>query len=325
MSKHLERLLELDRLIRSPKRYTAIGFAEALDVSERTVRSDLDCLRNHYQAPLVNNRQKGYYYSDRAWRLENIPLTKGELFALTLGAKILQSSVGSAYAEELKSAIEQLSRRMPEKTWVNWQGLAQDQIMVREGGELNLNPEIWHKLETACQQKRTLHMIYYSAGRNEYSERDFDPYILHFSRSNPYVTGFCHLRQETRWFRIDRIQSLDILEETFEIDINFDAKKHFAMAFQHEVGGIPTQISIWFNPATAPFIRERRWHSTQQIDENSDGSLTLHFVAQGLNEVKRWILFYGKGAKAIAPPELVEMVREEVQQMNSIYTSYTEG
>ncbi len=78
-----------------------------------------------FAAPLVNNRQKGYYYSDRTWRLENIPLTKGELFALTLGAKILQSYAGSAYAEELKSAIEQLSRRMPEKTWVNWQGLAQ--------------------------------------------------------------------------------------------------------------------------------------------------------------------------------------------------------
>ena len=38
-----------------------------------------------------------------------------------------------------------------------------------------------------------------------------------------------------------------------------------------------------------------------------------------LNEVKQWILFYGKGAKAIAPPELMEMVRDEIQGMTYIY------
>lgn len=162
-------------------------------------------------------------------------------------------------------------------------------------------------------------MSYYTAGRNAYSERQLDPYVLHFSRSNPYVTGYCHLRQEIRWFRVDRIKSIEVLNQTFEVDANFDPREHFEMAFQHEVGGIPTQISIWFNPKTAPYIRERRWHPTQQIDEHSDGALTLHFVVRGLNEVKRWILFYGKGAKALAPPELVEMIRTEIAVMNSNY------
>ncbi|NJL89375.1 MAG: transcriptional regulator [Coleofasciculaceae cyanobacterium SM2_1_6] len=319
MSRHLERLLELDRLLRSSDRYTAVTLATSLEVSERTIRNDLDFLRDRYNAPIENDRQRGYYYSDPNWRLDSIPLTKGELFALTLGAKILQSHSGSVYEAELKSAIEQLSRRIPEQTWVDLQGLASDRVMFREGAELNLNPEIWQKLEVACQQKRRVQMSYYSAGRNEHSERELDPYILHFSRSNPYVTGFCHLRQDTRWFRIDRIQSIVLLDKIFEIDPTFDAKEHFEMAFQHEVGGIPTQISIWFDVRTAPFIRERRWHPTQQLEEHTDGALTLHFVARGLNEVKRWILFYGKGAKAIAPPELVEMVRDEINFMYSNY------
>ena len=319
MSRHLERLLELDRLIRLSERHTANTLAEALEVSERTVRNDLDFMRDRYNAPIASDRQKGYFYSDPNWRLDGIPLTKGELFALTLGARMLQSYSGSAYEPELKSAIEQLSRRIPEQTWVDLQGLAGDRVMIREGAELNLDPEIWHKLEIACQQKRSIQMSYYTAGRNANSDRQFDPYVLHFSRSNPYVTGFCHLRKEARWFRVDRIKSIEVLDLTFEIDPTFDAKEHFAMAFQHEVGGIPTQISIWFDAATAPFIRERRWHPTQQLDENSDGSLILNFVARGLNEVKRWILFYGKGAKAIAPPELVEMVRDEIQGMTYIY------
>jgi predicted DNA-binding transcriptional regulator YafY len=111
-----------------------------------------------------------------------------------------------------------------------------------------------------------------------------------------------------------------MLTETFEIDPAFDSKDHFELVFQHEVGGIPMPISIWFDAATAPYIRERRWHPTQHIEEHLDGSLTLNFVARGLNEVKRWILFYGKGAIAKSPPELVKLLRNEIQGMNSYYT-----
>jgi predicted DNA-binding transcriptional regulator YafY len=77
---------------------------------------------------------------------------------------------------------------------------------------------------------------------------------------------------------------------------------------------------IWFDGATAPYIRERRWHPTQQIEEHSDGSLTLRFVVRGLNEVKRWVLYYGQGARALGPPELVAMVEEEVKGMSEQYS-----
>ena len=84
MSRHLERLLELDRLIRLSERHTANTLAEALEVSERTVRNDLDFMRDRYNAPIASDRQKGYFYSDPNWRLDGIPLTKGELFASML-------------------------------------------------------------------------------------------------------------------------------------------------------------------------------------------------------------------------------------------------
>lgn len=319
MSRHLERLLQIDQLIRSDKRHTAESMADALEVSERTVRSDITFLRDRFNAPIEFSKQQGYYYIDSNWRLPSISLSTGELFALTLGASILSAYVGSVYEKDLKSAIARLAERLPEQTWVDLQQLASEQVLFRAGAELNLNPEIWHLLETACQQKQRIWMRYYTAGRNVYSEREIDPYILHFSRNNPYVTGFCHLRQAVRWFRVDRIKELKLLKEKFEIDPAFDRDAHFALAFQHEVGGIPTEIAIYFNAKIAPYIRERRWHPTQQIDEHSDGSLTLHFVARGLNEVKRWILFYGGGAKVLQPAELVEMVRQEIKAMQQLY------
>jgi predicted DNA-binding transcriptional regulator YafY len=318
MLRQLERVLKLDMLLRSGQKQTATMLAEALEVSERTVRADIDFLKDRFQAPIQTNRKIGYHYTDPDWRLPSIRLTQGELFALTLGARMLEAYAGSAYRSQLQSAIEQLAERIPDQAWVDLQQLAQEHILFRVGAELDLDPHIWQVLEQACQQQRRVWMRYATPGK-PISERELDPYVLHFSRSNPYVTGWCHLRGEPRWFRIDRIQDIKLLEERFEVNPTFDREAHLESAFQHEVGGIPQGIAIWFDSATAPYIRERRWHPTQQIEEHADGSLTLRLVVRGLNEVKRWVLFYGKGAVVRDPPELVDMVKEEIERMSERY------
>lgn len=314
----LERFFKIDKLLRLGQRHTQETLADCLEVSIRTIRTDLHFLRDRFQAPLVNDRTNGWYYSDSSWRLPSIPLTQGELFALTLGARMLSAYSGSAYRELLSSAIEQLAKRLPDKAWIDLQQISDDSVMFRMGAELDLDPEIWQTLEQACQQKQRVWMRYAGPGK-PVSEREVDPYILHFSRSNPYLTGWCHRRQEPRWFRVDRIQAIKLLDRHFEIDPSFDKHTHFSGTFQHEVGGVPQEMMIWFDAQTAPYIRERRWHQTQKIDEHPDGAITIRFTVQGLNEVKRWVLFYGQGAKVLAPPTLVAMVRDEVERMHVHY------
>ncbi|MEM6353665.1 MAG: transcriptional regulator [Cyanobacteria bacterium P01_D01_bin.14] len=318
MSRHLERLLRIDALIRSNQRYTAETMAETLEVSERTIRNDISFLRDRYDAPLEFDRRQGYRYTNDDWRLPSVTLSQGELFALTLGARMLSAYGGSAYGPKLKSAIEQLAKRLPEQTWVDLQQLADEHVLFRAGAELDLDPAVWQVLERACQQQQRVWMRYGTPGK-PVSERKLDPYVLHFSQNNPYVTGWCHKRQEERWFRVDRIKEIRLLDESFEINPSFDRAAHFASAFQHEVGGVPQEMTIWFDGPTAPYIRERRWHPTQQIEEHADGSLTLRMVVRGLNEVKRWVLFYGRGARVLGPPELVTMVKEEITGMGEHY------
>lgn len=326
MPRHLERLLQLDTLLRAKQRQTATSLAEALEVSERTIRSDLAFLRDRYHAPLEQSRQKGYYYSEPTWRLPSISLSKGELFALTLGARMLEAYAGSTYASELRSAITRLSERLPEPTWVDLQQVVEERILFRSGAGIELDPEIWHKLEDACRMKKSVQMGYYTASRNAFSERKLDPYLLHIYRgTNPYAIGYCHQRKEVRWFRVDRIKQLEVLKETFVQDPTFDAKEHLEMIFQHEAGGVPVPVAIWFDASTAPYIRERRWHPTQEIQEHSDGSLTLSMLVRGMNDLKRWVLGYGRGAVVQDPPELVQLVREEVEQMRNRYSSSEEG
>jgi predicted DNA-binding transcriptional regulator YafY len=318
--RQLLRLLDIDELIRSEKRQTIGTLAVATERSERTIRNDLDMLRDSFKAPLVFTRPKGYHYTDAAWRLPTVSLTQGELFALTLGARMLASYAGSAYVDPLRSAIEQLSERLPESIRVDLQQVGNEQILFRVGAQTQLNPEIWQDLELACREQMSVQMTYFTASRNATSERRFDPYLLDIYRgTNPCVIGFCHHRQAIRWFRIDRIRQLQVLSTPFKKDSTFDPKTHLENIFQHEVGEGLAQVRIWFDAATAPYIRERRWHKSQVLQEQADGAVILELVVSGLNDIKRWVLGYGQGARVLGPPELVAMVQGEIAGMQANY------
>ena len=320
MSRRLERLLSLDTLLRSCKRHTQASLAVALEVSERTVRNDLAFLRDSMKAPIAYDAKRGHHYTDPSWRLPSLSLSRGELFALTLGAKMLQAHAGTPYEAELRSAIEQLSQRAPQQTWVDLQQLAEERLVFNSGAETELDPEVWNQLVEACHQSRRVWLRYYTASRDAESNRTVDPYFVHLYRaSNPYLIGFCHQRQDRRWFRIDRVREAQLLDETFERDPNFDPRAHLEQVFQYEVGERPERVAIWFDATTAPFIRERRWHATQQLTEHDDSSLTLTFTSSGLNDVKRWVLGYGSGAVAQEPPALVQLIREEIAAMQRHY------
>jgi predicted DNA-binding transcriptional regulator YafY len=321
MSRHLERLLVIDSLIRSSTRLTNKSIAETLEVSERTVRSDLAFLRDRYHAPLHFTRSKGHHYTNPEWRLPSISLSQGELFALTLGARMLQAYAGSAYISDLRSAILRLSERLPEETWINLQQIADERILFTSGAETYLDQQTWNQLVEACHSSRQVEIHYYTASRNANSDRVIDPYLLHIYRgTNPYLIGFCHKRQDIRWFRVDRIRKLQLLDSKFVRDPTFNPKEYLEKIFQAEVGnGNPRLVAIWFDAATAPYIRERRWHPTQEINEHPDGSITLQMQVTGLNELKRWVLGYGKGAVVKEPPELVALVKGEVEEMGKHY------
>ncbi len=319
MTRQLERLLKLDYLLRTSTRPTTADLMAELEVKERTVRNDIAFLRDRFDAPIAYDRKRGFHYTAPDWRLPTIPLTQGELFALTLGARMLEAYIGQGYQSVLRSAIGQLAQRLPEQTWVDLQSLVDDRIAFKSGASVQLDGQIWQQVEEACRTRHRIWIRYFVPDRNEITERQCDPYLIYLCRGNPYLISYCCLRQDIRWFRIDRIQVLKVLDETFDINADFDPKQYFTKIFQFEVGGEPQQVAIWFDTSVANYIRERLWHNSQTIEEHPDGSLTLNLTVSGMNDVKRWVLGYGKATRVLAPPQLVKSLQQEVEGMFNQY------
>src|SRR4051794_40098606 len=106
----LDRLLVLDRLLRSGCFPNAPAVARELEVHVRTVRRDLTFLRDRWGAPLgFDTRRNGFYYTDPDYALPLVRLTGGELAALFLAERLLQQYQGTPYAGDLANLFGKLT------------------------------------------------------------------------------------------------------------------------------------------------------------------------------------------------------------------------
>ena len=113
---------------------------------------------------------------------------------------------------------------------------------------------------------------------------------------------------------------MEVLARTFARPPDFDLKQHLEHSLGIYQSDAPlTDVRIWFSSDVARYVTEHRWHHSQQIEEQPDGSLIVDLKLSDLTELKSWILSFGANARALAPNQLVLEVREEFEAAISQY------
>jgi predicted DNA-binding transcriptional regulator YafY len=149
------------------------------------------------------------------------------------------------------------------------------------------------------------------------THREVDPYALIFRGGLWYLIAFCHLRQDMRTFRIDRIQNVEEGNRKFSIPRSFSARDYIERTMQFEDN---YTIRVLMDKEIAPYIRESHGH-WMKLSDLADGSVTVTFGASGMDWVTGWVLSYGAHALVLEPPELVEKVRETTRAITERYDS----
>src|SRR5690349_20839404 len=116
MSSTLNRIVQMDALIRAGRYPSVAVFQQRFEVSERTVYHDIEYFKSTLRAPIRYSRSRGgYYYADPTWVLPTIITTEGELLAFFLSAELVRRYLGTSFETPLRSAIAKLSLSLPEK------------------------------------------------------------------------------------------------------------------------------------------------------------------------------------------------------------------
>jgi proteasome accessory factor B len=129
------------------------------------------------------------------------------------------------------------------------------------------------------------------------------------------VLGYSGLHKSIRTFKLNRIRELKVLDKCFGDGDNFDLADYLGRAWSMIPEGRIYHVRLRFLPKVAENVAEVQWHSTQNVERNSDGSATVEFRVDGLGEIIWWILGYGDQVQVLAPKVLRNKVIETAKNM----------
>jgi predicted DNA-binding transcriptional regulator YafY len=171
------------------------------------------------------------------------------------------------------------------------------------------DPAMLLTLTSAAQFTRRVHVRY--QGTEDVTERDVDPYGVVFHQGRWYMVGWCHLRNDVRIFRLDRIVALEQLDETFARPLDFDPPAYLLRSFATIPYGWPVEVLLEISLEDA----QRRIASNTGTLEEVRGGVILRTQADPLEWMARTLVQIGCPFRVLHPPELRQEIREIAKQM----------
>jgi predicted DNA-binding transcriptional regulator YafY len=126
------------------------------------------------------------------------------------------------------------------------------------------------------------------------------------------------LRKDIRIFALDRIKSLRLTEETFEMPEDFKVEDFMQTSFG-VFRGKPQKVRIRFAAEVAGYISEKTWHKTQTLEPQNDGAIIFEARVAGTDEIKFWLMSWGSKAEVLSPAALRDEIRSEAEAMLQSY------
>jgi predicted DNA-binding transcriptional regulator YafY len=309
----VNRLERLDRIIREinkgryPSRHY---FQDMFECSERLIFDDIAYLKNFMELDIkLDQARGGYYNADPTKKLPEFNLTVGEVFALTLGKDMLTEYSGTVFEPILTSAVEKIEERLPEKIRMDLPNLV-SVVRFKTNGIAPISKAMFFDLNRACEDSAVVNIQYASPRTGQTTFRDIEPLKIIENRGAWYVISWCRLRDGIRMFALHRILGYKISAQKYaEREVDIDNYLNDAFLLEH---GDPLQTYvIKFDSSSAPYVRERQWHASQELINHDDGSCTLSISATSMDEVRRWVLGFGASAEVLQPAELRTILKQE--------------
>ncbi len=143
-------------------------------------------------------------------------------------------------------------------------------------------------------------------------------------RGSLYLIAWSSRRGEIRTYKMDRIEDVHSTKLPAAVPHEFDLAEWLEHSFGvFRSGSTELQtIRIHFARDVARYVQESKWHGSQQLTPQPDGSLIAEFQLPDTQEIKRWIMSFGPNATVLEPQALVEEITNDLRRMLTRYIEF---
>ena len=155
----------------------------------------------------------------------------------------------------------------------------------------------------ALAARRRIHLRYLVPGRDESTERDDDPMRLINFDAHWYLEGWCHRAEGVRLFRLDRIETLDILEQDGTPPASAEPRDLGSGVFTPQ--GDDQLVRLALGPG-AVWVSD--YYPIESIELTADGGAVIDLRTADTAWLRRLMWRLGSQATVVEPEDLARQV-----------------
>lgn len=304
-----DRMLAIVLELQGKGRQRAEDLAETFETSKRTIYRDILALCEA-GVPVVSVPGLGYTLME-GYFLPPLHFTTEEAIILLLGSGFMAQNFDAQYQVAARSASSKITNVLPTKQRHEVQLLQEGIHFVGAGPAVPTLEEKLLPLRRAILERTTVRFIYHTRHPVEESpsnRRSVDPYGLVYINNSWNLTAYCHLRQGVRFFKLDRMEHLELLNQHFE------RSPDYGMPARESPREGSIQVRVLFDAAVERWVREAPSFFTVDQEEMDDGLLVTLRIRRE-EEIIQWLLGWGSHIKVLEPPSLRQRLVEEARAL----------
>jgi proteasome accessory factor B len=170
----------------------------------------------------------------------------------------------------------------------------------------------------AIGEERRIQMEYFSVHSQKKKTYRVHPYRLMYYRGGLYLFGYVEEYDQIRTFAVERIESLETLDDTFEKPSDFSVESYLESSFGL-IREDPFDVEILFKANIASYVRSRAWHPSQKVRDVGNGEVVMTLHVGGEFELVAWVLSFGSSALVLSPDKLRKRIESELARSLDLY------
>jgi predicted DNA-binding transcriptional regulator YafY len=294
-----DRLVATLLVLQAKGRVTAAQLATELEISERTARRDLEALQMA-GVPLYSQAGRG-----GGWSL--IGGAKTDLSGLSapeVRALFLLAGPSTQASPDVKAALRKLVRALPETFRAQAEAAASAVVFDASSWDYEPvgAPEHLQALQNAVVTGVQVRITY-----NE-RERVVHPLGLVAKRSLWYLVA--NTEAGSRTFRVDRIRSVELLDEAVDRPKDFDLAEHWRTVVETlDERRAPFIVPVRIAPHAVGWLR-RGWGRRMRVLDESGETIEVELRGYSAEQAARELAMFGSMISIIEPNEVRELLAD---------------
>jgi predicted DNA-binding transcriptional regulator YafY len=315
-----------------------VSYAEIQDlvrerVSTRTIDRYVDALGGVFNGkegyPLLETEKYEKHTIVRLTGLEAAAGAATKELPILLTADALRSLEGTVMEQEARALWKRLSRELSESRAQKYENLPKKFFSINYGvKDYKDKRSILDQLVDAIVNQMSMEMRYRPAGTSEDKEPhvfEFQPFTLASYKGGLYVIGYSFRRNKTVYLALERIEQIKPKLDEKGQPVYFGYPEEYSPEkFTEGVFGIydgaKTDVELEINnPDTVAYLRPRKLHPTEVLEERKDGTAILKMTVRGTTELATWLMSFAPWVKVVKPDTLRDQVKKMLEDGLRLY------